>query len=611
MKRRERIERLVALMCCAAVVGPQASASAQTGALVQWGRTNESQNAGLPGGVFTRISAGFLHNLALRPDGSLVQWGDTSEGQANNMPTGAFTAVAAGAFHNLALRSDGTLVQWGDTSANQANNMPTGGFVAIAAGLYHNLALRSDGTLVQWGDVSSGQANNMPMGTFAAVASGGYHNLALRSDGTLVQWGNTADGQADNMPTGTFAAIVAGGLHNLGLRTTGLPLGSGFTYQGRLRQNGAPASGNANLAFALFTAPTGGSQIGTTLALAGVPVTGGLFTVPLDFGAGALDGSRRWLEVTANGQPLTPRQELTAAPYASFASTAHYASYAAYAGTTGPGWTVSGAALTYAGGNVGIGTSSPVARLDVRSGNDSYFRINETWGDIHTNGGADGVLGIYNEGVSTGRTAILTSAGERFAVTNAGDVGIGVVSPAYRLHVDGNVYATGDVGASCGVLSCSDARFKTNVQPMGSALQTVEKLRAVRFDWRRKEFPDHRFSDNRQIGFIAQEVERILPEVVSKGSDGTYSVDYGRVTPVLVAAIKELKAQLDADRRQIAEKDRQIAAQAEEIRRHQHEIESLQNRVKSLEDIERRLAIFEAIVRQSATIQSASKEGAQ
>src|SRR5262249_41125077 len=112
--------------------------------------------------------------------------------------------------------------------------------------------------------------------------------------------------------------------------------------------------------------------------------------------------------------------------------------------------------------------------------------------------------------------------------------------------VVGNVCATGTIG------TCSDARFKKNVAPIDGALGQVERLRGVNFDWDREHFADRGFADARQIGFIAQEVQQVLPEVVSKGADGYLSVDYGRVTPLLVEAIKAQQLEIDALQKQVA-----------------------------------------------------------
>ena len=96
------------------------------------------------------------------------------------------------------------------------------------------------------------------------------------------------------------------------------PLGTAFTYQGRLKSGGSPANGSFNMDFKLYPVPAGGTLLASQ-TLPGVSVTDGLFTVQVDFGAGVFDGNQRWLDVTVDGTPLSPRQELTAAPNALFA----------------------------------------------------------------------------------------------------------------------------------------------------------------------------------------------------------------------------------------------------------------------------------------------------
>ncbi len=95
--------------------------------------------------------------------------------------------------------------------------------------------------------------------------------------------------------------------------------GTAFTYQGRLRNNGLPVNGSANLVVGLYDAATGGNLLGAQ-TLTGVSVANGLFTVLLnannELGAGAFSGAPRWLDITVNGTELTPRQPLTSTPYA-------------------------------------------------------------------------------------------------------------------------------------------------------------------------------------------------------------------------------------------------------------------------------------------------------
>jgi len=90
-----------------------------------------------------------------------------------------------------------------------------------------------------------------------------------------------------------------------------------FAYQGQLTDADGPVNATCDFDFSLWSAQTGGTQIGTDAA-AGLAVSGGLFTTELDFGAGAFDGGARWLEVVVDcgGGPATlPRQQLTASPY--------------------------------------------------------------------------------------------------------------------------------------------------------------------------------------------------------------------------------------------------------------------------------------------------------
>jgi hypothetical protein len=105
-------------------------------------------------------------------------------------------------------------------------------------------------------------------------------------------------------------------------------LGTAFTYQGRLSSGGNAANGSYDLKFSLYDDATSGSQVGSSLTNAATGVSNGLFTVALDFGA-IFDGNARWLEIgiRTNGAgvdftPLTPRQSLTPAPYASWADSA-------------------------------------------------------------------------------------------------------------------------------------------------------------------------------------------------------------------------------------------------------------------------------------------------
>ncbi len=95
-----------------------------------------------------------------------------------------------------------------------------------------------------------------------------------------------------------------------------------FTYQGKLDKSSIPTSSTCNFQFSLYDALSGGTLIAGPLAINGVTVTNGLFTVSLDFGGAAFTGQARWMEIavqcTGDGgfTALAPRQPLTAVPYA-------------------------------------------------------------------------------------------------------------------------------------------------------------------------------------------------------------------------------------------------------------------------------------------------------
>src|SRR5438128_10191546 len=94
-----------------------------------------------------------------------------------------------------------------------------------------------------------------------------------------------------------------------------------FTYQGRLTDGGTAANGNYDLQFVLFDSLSGGAQVGSTQTINTVPVSNGVFTVSLDFGANSFPGANRFLEISARPTGgsftlLTPRQQVTSTPYA-------------------------------------------------------------------------------------------------------------------------------------------------------------------------------------------------------------------------------------------------------------------------------------------------------
>ena len=117
------------------------------------------------------------------------------------------------------------------------------------------------------------------------------------------------------------------------------PLGSAFTYQGQLKAGGNPVNDTCDMAFRLYDEASDGSQVGAAISTT-VPITDGLFTLQLDFGASAFDGDARWLGIKVKcpgdvDYGELGRQALTATPYAIYAASAGQSISSTWTGLTG------------------------------------------------------------------------------------------------------------------------------------------------------------------------------------------------------------------------------------------------------------------------------------
>ncbi len=132
-----------------------------------------------------------------------------------------------------------------------------------------------------------------------------------------------------------------------------------------------------------------------------------------------------------------------------------------------------------------------------------------------------------------------------------GYVGIGAVPGTDRFEVSGNARATS-------FRATSSRRWKENIQDLSNGLDTVLKLRAVSYDWKKDHNAGH--EDNpHDLGFIAEEVDQVIPEIVGHDKDGTpNSVDYSRVSAVLVKSVQELNATVQTVKTENAELRRRL-----------------------------------------------------
>jgi hypothetical protein len=105
--------------------------------------------------------------------------------------------------------------------------------------------------------------------------------------------------------------------------------------------------------------------------------------------------------------------------------------------------------------------------------------------------------------------------------------------------ITGAITATGDITA----FSSSDSRLKTNITKIEDALNKVTAINGVTFNW--NELAEDKDTTIREAGVIAQEIQAVLPEVVTERDNGYLAVRYEKIVPLLIEAIKELRAEIE------------------------------------------------------------------
>ncbi len=137
--------------------------------------------------------------------------------------------------------------------------------------------------------------------------------------------------------------------------------------------------------------------------------------------------------------------------------------------------------------------------------------------------------------ITFGSQSIIHTTGgtEKMRLDSAGNLGIGTNAPSQKLHVIGNILASGTI-------TPSDRRLKKNFLTVENALEKINTLQTVTYDWREPE----KHGSARQLGVIAQEVQEAFPEAVTKTGDGFLAVSYTSLISPVIAAVKELHAKV-------------------------------------------------------------------
>lgn len=298
-----------------------------------------------------------------------------------------------------------------------------------------------------------------------------------------------------------------------------------FTYQGRLVDGGQPANGPHDLRFRVFTSQSGDIQVGLNY-VDDLTVTDGLFTAVLDFGT-VINGNERWIEISvrpgawpnsdraeASYAKLSPRQEVLQTPYAI---------YAHQAGSLDLPVDDSINAL-FAAFTI---TNDPHIAIRGVSANGSAF-----WAE------SDAGNGIYSSS-DTGWAGFFqgkVNVTERLAI-NYGNI------TSLKLACNGDAAKPG--GGSWSVLS--DQRTKQNIRPLRGALDRVLALQGYTFEYTPAAQADGLALPGEQIGLVAQQVEQVFPDWVGEDTNGTKYVTERGTTALFVEALRELRAEKDAE----------------------------------------------------------------
>lgn len=201
-----------------------------------------------------------------------------------------------------------------------------------------------------------------------------------------------------------------------------------------------------------------------------------------------------------------------------------------------------GYALTAdASGNMSFSAAGPDLSDDTTTNADRYLVFTNLTSDLLTASSVCSTKMTFNP--STGQLFLAGATASTSTTTGTLRVtgGIGVSGTGWF----GTVNATGDITA----FQTSDIRFKTNVKPIENALEKISAIGGYSYDWT-DAFLEMRGGENNYIrrhdvGLLADEVEHVLPEVVTLRDDGYKGINYEKTISLLVEAIKELKSEID------------------------------------------------------------------
>jgi hypothetical protein len=544
-----------------------------------------------------------------------------NETVTGNFAAGGSVSGAAGSFAgNVAVNGDLNLP---DTTSAKAGVISLGGTpFAHDFGVQNTFVGKNAGNLT-----TSGSGRNAAFGmsalqnntTGAFNTASGFASLFSNTTGSS----NTATGEnalifntagSSNTATGQFAL----GFNTTGSNNTALGVGAGSTA----------TSANANMTGSNNTFIGYQSGPGTAVQLTNATAIGanamvncsncmvlGDSTMPMNVGIGTPNPARALEIVDPSNTGLRVQTNLAGGTVASFGGNGNFQIDA-------PG-KVGGRFTVLEDGRVGIGTSGPFSLLTVfesqpaqQAGNGTSpttvleisggqgGNTTGTTGQVAGSGASVFILAGYGGRAPAGSTngnggsVEINSGGPGLGGGAAGthgavllnrfggNVGIGLQSPATALQVFGDIRVGTGSPAANGCLqdssggtivgTCSsDARLKTSVRTFLPILDKLVRLQPVYFHWNAEMYPEFHFGSDESFGLIAQEAEKVLPELVTEDEKGFKAVKYHELPLLMLQAIRELKAENDS-------LQAQVKAQGEQHQQWEVKMSELRSEVQEL-----------------------------
>jgi hypothetical protein len=454
----------------------------------------------------------------------------TVGGGQRNTASGRASTVSGG-FDNTTSGDNSTVGGGAENTAEGETNTISGGFLNTTSGFENAVGGGSSNTASGGASTVGGGQSNQASGQVSTI-SGGVQNIASGIESSI-------GGGSVNEASGQSSTISGGG----GNQASGIgsTVGGGGAFEDVVGVSFlGNVAGGENSTIGGGIGNTASGELGTVPGGASNSAEGD-FSLAAGLGAKA---NHKGTFVWADAQAAIVPPVGPPFPNSEFASTGEHQF------------------LIRASGGVGIGTNRPNQLLVVGDPFASPLPGNRA--TIGNSGipGPNGRSGLNLGEDQDQRAFVLWHNDEnylQFGVKNGNiqendalvikdrTVGVGTANPSERLHVNGNVLADD-------FLTASSLRWKTNIQTIEGALEKVQGLRGVSYDWKRP--------GEHQIGLIAEEVGEVIPEVVVYEENGVdaKAVDYARLVPVLIEAVKEQQQLLNDQDAQIAGQQLEIAA---------------------------------------------------